>query len=125
MNTRQHADDRSQSQPASSPEGPWEDAGNLSPDSADVDHLEEHPDGWYWLSDDRHRSVGPFDTREAALADWQGPDQLPGDLASDEATDSPSTLVEVTLDASLLQDAWIDPDTGTLAEDTHIHLGEE
>lgn len=118
-------DDRSHVSPAFGPEGPWEGEDLASPDQADVDRLEEHPDGWYWFSDDRHRCVGPFETREAALADWQGPDQHPGHLTGDEALDDPQTLVQETLDLDLSQDPWIDPDSGTLAEDTHLHLSAE
>jgi hypothetical protein len=125
MNIETALDDRSALSPAFGPEGPWDGEEVASPDQTDVDRLEEHPDGWYWFSDDRHRCVGPFDSREAALADWQGPDQHPGRLSSDEAPDDPLTVVHETLDLDLSQDAWIDPDTGSLAEDTHLHLSEE
>lgn len=71
----------------------------------------EHPDGWYWIAPDGHQQFGPFDSVEATLADME---------ATDVAPDAGQTLAETERVMGLAD--WIDPDTGTLAEDSHLRL---
>ena len=71
----------------------------------------EHPDGWYWIAPDGHQQFGPFESMEAVLADM--------DIA-DAGPDAGQTLAETERVMGLSD--WIDPDTGTLAEDTPVRL---
>ena len=71
----------------------------------------EHPDGWYWIAPDGHQQFGPFESLEAVLADM--------DIA-DAGPDAGQTLAETERVMGLSD--WIDPDTGTLAEDTPVRL---
>jgi hypothetical protein len=71
----------------------------------------EHPDGWYWIAPDGHQQFGPFESMEAVLADM--------DIA-DASPDAGQTLAETERVMGLSD--WIDPDTGTLAEDTPVRL---
>ena len=71
----------------------------------------EHPDGWYWVAPDGHQQFGPFESMEAVLADM--------DIA-DASPDAGQTLAETERVMGLSD--WIDPDTGTLAEDTPVRL---
>ena len=70
------------------------------------------PDGVYWVAPDGHQDFGPFDTVEEALADMEADD-------TDSAVEVAS-LSEAEEDLGLSQ--WIDPDTGSLAEDTGTRL---
>ena len=71
----------------------------------------EHPDGWYWQAPDGHQQFGPFESIEAVLADM--------DMA-DAGPDTGQTLGETERVLGLAD--WIDPETGTLAEDTPVRL---
>lgn len=71
----------------------------------------EHPDGWYWVAPDGHQQFGPFESMEAVLADM--------DIA-DAGPDAGQTLGETERVMGLAD--WIDPETGTLAEDTPVRL---
>ena len=71
----------------------------------------EHPDGWYWVAPDGHQQFGPFESMEAVLADM--------DIA-DAGPDNGQTLGETERVLGLAD--WIDPETGTLAEDTPVRL---
>lgn len=73
----------------------------------------EHPDGWYWIAPDGHQQFGPFESVEAVLADME---------ATDAAPDSVEALAETERVMGLAD--WIDPDTGTLAEDSQVRLEE-
>jgi hypothetical protein len=73
----------------------------------------EHPDGWYWLAPDGHQQFGPFESMEAVLADME---------IADASPDAGQTLAET--ERAMGQSDWIDPDTGTLAEDTPVRLEE-
>lgn len=73
-----------------------------------------HPDGWYWLADDGRQEIGPFDTADAALADFRA--SVPSEIAPGES------LQEAESDLGIAE--WIDPDTGQPAED-HIPRTEE
>ena len=72
----------------------------------------EHPDGWYWVAPDGHQQFGPFDSVEAVLADM-------------DVIDEPARGAGLAdAERGLGQSDWIDPETGSLAEDTRIRLEE-
>ena len=71
----------------------------------------EHPDGWYWVAPDEHQQFGPFESMEAVLADMD---------TTDAGPDTGQTLAETERVLGLAD--WIDPETGTLAEDTPLRL---
>ena len=81
---------------------------------ADFDHtrIVERPDGFFWLDKDTGQTFGPFDTLLAAVQDMEY--NADTDFGADDALD------EVEEDLGL--SAWVDPDTGELAEDTFTHL---
>lgn len=68
--------------------------------------LVEHPDGWYWLPPGGRQQVGPFTTRDEALANR--------DLDDEFAPATGETLQEA--EAELGLDPWVDPETGELDE---------
>jgi hypothetical protein len=76
-----------------------------------LDRIVEHPDGWYWIAPDGHQQFGPFDSMEAVIVDMDTRDAGP---------DTGQTLTETERELGQLD--WIDPETGTLAEDTHIRI---
>lgn len=83
-------------------------------DRSDIARMQEEtapivqrPDGWYWLADEGHREVGPFDTADDALADFRAAE--PSDIEPGE------TLQQAEADIGIAD--WIDPDTGAPAED--------
>ena len=77
----------------------------------------EHPDGWYWVAPDGHQQFGPFESMEAVLADM---DVADADAYADAGPDTGQTLAETERVMGLAD--WIDPETGTLAEDTPVRL---
>ncbi len=81
---------------------------------ADYDHTRiiERPDGFFWLDQDTGQTYGPFDTLLAAVEDMEY--SADSDFEADDALEA----VEEDLGLS----AWVDPDTGELAEDTFTHL---
>lgn len=96
----------------------WPEAVDSPPqESIEVDErmsrVVEHPDGWYWIAPDGHQQFGPFDSVEAVLADMG---------SGDAAPDSVEALAETERVMGLAD--WIDPETGTLAEDAHVRLEE-
>lgn len=78
-----------------------------------LDRVVEHPDGWYWIAPDGRQQFGPFGSMEAVIADMDT-----RDTAIDSAPDSGQTLADTERELGQLD--WIDPETGTLAEDTHL-----
>lgn len=76
-----------------------------------LDRIVEHPDGWYWIAPDGRQQFGPFDSMEAVIADMDTRDAGP---------DSGQTLTETEREIGQLD--WIDPETGALAEDTHLRI---
>ena len=78
----------------------------------DSQALVRHPDGYYWLGADGRVEVGPYTTAEEALADMHRADD--GDIEAEE------TLPEAEQALGLAD--WLDPDTGELAEATHIRI---
>jgi len=67
----------------------------------------QHPDGYYWLSEEHE--VGPFTTFDDARADMQSAE-------SAEVNAAPVETVEQVED-EIGVESWIDPDTGSLAEE--------
>lgn len=76
-----------------------------------LERVVEHPDGWYWIALDGRQQFGPYETVEAVLADMDTFDAEP---------DSGETLAETERELGLAD--WIDPETGSLAEDTRIRI---
>lgn len=76
-----------------------------------LDRIVEHPDGWYWIAPDGRQQIGPFESMEAVVADMDRRDAGP---------DTGQTLEEAERELGQLD--WIDPETGTLAEDTHLRI---
>ena len=64
------------------------------------------PDGYYWRAPDEKQEIGPFATRDLAMADMQ---------AADEGFPEPGeTLQEAESELGISD--WVDHDTGELAE---------
>jgi hypothetical protein len=74
----------------------------------------ERPDGFYWRPRGANREYGPFDTLVAAVQDMQ---------IADEATPEPGETLEQA-EAEIGISEWIDPDTGTPAEEGRPRLEE-
>ena len=72
----------------------------------------DHPDGYCWIALDGHQQFGPFETVEEALADME--------VDEAELDAAPPSLGEA--EEALGLAGWIDPETGSLAEDTHTRL---
>lgn len=79
------------------------------PDSQALVH---HPDGYYWLGAEGRLQIGPYASAEEALADLH--------RAEEEGLEPDETLPEAERVLGLSD--WVDPDTGALAEDTHLRL---
>lgn len=79
------------------------------PDSQVLVH---HPDGYYWLGADGRMQIGPYATAEEALADLH--------RNAEDGLEPEETLPEAELALGLSD--WLDPDTGELAEATHVRL---
>jgi hypothetical protein len=83
-------------------ETPVPDTGSLQ------DHVIERPDGFYWVSKDKHETYGPFATLAEAEADM-----LAGGVT--EEAEAGESLQEAESELGISE--WIDPDTGGPAED--------
>ena len=81
------------------------------PEEDRLSRVGAHPDGWYWIAPDGHQQFGPFDSMEAVLADME-----PGDASPDAG----QTLQETERVLGLGD--WIDPETGSLAEDLRTRI---
>jgi hypothetical protein len=68
----------------------------------------ERPDGFYWHSEDRKSSYGPFPSLKQAVADMQ---------TGDDSNYEPGETLEEAEDEIGIS-RWIDPDTGQPAEDS-------
>ena len=68
----------------------------------------QHPDGFYWCSDEHE--VGPFANLDDARADMQSAEQ------ADEIDIAPAETIEEVED-DIGVEAWIDPETGSLADE--------
>lgn len=75
----------------------------------------QHPDGYYWCTD--AHEVGPFATFDEARSDMEAADASEGaDMAPDE------TLAQVEDDIGV--ETWIDPETGSPAEEERPRIEE-
>lgn len=74
----------------------------------------ERPDGFYWQAMATGKTTGPFDTLLEATLDMQSADDAEGEGQSYESLEE----AEASLDIS----DWIDPDTGSPAEETMPRL---
>jgi len=88
------------------------------PNEPDVVPTEEprivaHPDGYYWLAD--VHEVGPFATVDEARAD------LAASESGDAAGIGPGETLE-QLEDDIGVENWIDPETGSLAEEQRPRL---
>lgn len=81
---------------------------------ADYDHTRiiELPDGFFWVDQDSGERYGPFVTLLEAVQDME--------YRAEGALEPAASLEEVEDELGLT--AWVDPDTGELAEDTFTHL---
>ncbi len=79
------------------------------PDSKALVH---HPDGYYWLGVDGRAEFGPFATAEEALAELH--------RAAEDDIEPEESLPEA--EQALGLSDWVDPDTGELAEATHVRI---
>lgn len=77
-----------------------------------LQRIVQRPDGFHWIAPDGHQEFGPYDTLEAALADM--------DESVDDAVEPGESLDEAEQELGLTN--WLDPDTGSLAEDTVTRL---
>jgi hypothetical protein len=78
----------------------------------DTSRIVQHPDGYYWLSEDQHHETGPFATFDDALADMMGAEEL--------ETEPGETLAEAEAEIGIAD--WIDPETATPAEEERPRL---
>ena len=76
--------------------------------------LVRHPDGYYWLGAEGRMQVGPYASAEDALADLNS--------AAEDGFEPDELLPEAESALGLAD--WVDPETGTLAEDTRTHIEE-
>ncbi len=74
---------------------------------ADTTRIVQHPDGYYWTSEDGKRETGPFAAFEDALADM---------MHTEESAAEPGETLQEAEDEIGIAD-WIDPDTQEPAEE--------
>jgi len=74
--------------------------------------LIQHPDGWYWLADSGRQQFGPYASADEALAEMMA--------AGEESIEPDESLSEVEQELGISD--WLDPDTGSPAEDMHTRL---
>lgn len=84
----------------------------------DRTRVTERPNGFYWRPRGANREYGPFDTLVEAVQDMQ----LAADEAADEAPEPGETLEEAEAEIGIAE--WIDPETGTPAEEGRPRLEE-
>lgn len=77
------------------------------PVDIDTSRIVQHPDGFYWVSEEGRRETGPFETIEAALADMMSAEEL--------ETEPGETLQEAEAEIGIAD--WIDPETHEPAEE--------
>ena len=95
------------------------DAGTPLPDADFNDPREEmlrrvveRPDGLHWLALDGQQEFGPFATLDEALAAMNE--------SGDEAPEPGQTLAEAEQELGIAE--WLDPQTGSPAEDTRTRI---
>lgn len=77
-----------------------------------LQRIVQRPDGYHWIALDGHQEFGPYESIEAALADM--------DDSADDGVEPGESLAEAEQELGLTN--WLDPDTGSLAEDTVTRL---
>jgi hypothetical protein len=77
----------------------------LMADSLD-DSIVLRPDGYYWQAPDGRQDIGPFTSRELALADMGSADE--------QAPEPGETLQEAEAELGIAD--WVDPETGEPAQ---------
>lgn len=84
---------------------------------ADVDtaRIVQHPDGYYWLSEDGKRETGPFASFDDALADM---------MSAVESEAEPGETLQEAEDEIGIAD-WIDPDTHEPAEERRPRIEDQ
>ena len=97
--------------------GPAADLANDEPSAFDLSlpdsqALVDHPGGYYWLGVDGRAEFGPFATAEEALAELHRADD--DDIEPDESLPEAEQALGLS--------DWLDPDTGGLAEATHVRI---
>ena len=80
----------------------------------DRTRIMERPDGFYWRPRGANREYGPFDTLLGAVQDMQ--------LAGDATPEPGESLEEAEAEIGIAD--WIDPETGTPAEEGRPRLEE-
>lgn len=84
-----------------------------TPPDYDRTRIVERPDGFYWQAKDDGREYGPFATLLEAVLDMQ---------AGGNGVEPGETLEEAEAEIGVAE--FIDPDTGTLAEEERPRLEE-
>jgi hypothetical protein len=87
----------------------------LAVSTEDDGSVVSHPDGYYWVTADGRRQIGPFDSAEEARAQMQqsiDSGWVPGD-----------SLREAEDELGIAD--WNDPDFGGPAEDTHLRFSDD
>jgi len=86
-----------------------------TPPDYDETRIVQRPDGYYWQSKEGGKEYGPFATLLAAVQDMQ--------RNGESALEPGETLEEAEAEIGIAD--WIDPDTGTPAEEdgtrTELH----
>ncbi len=87
---------------------------NIPPTPSDYDHTRilERPDGFFWLDKTSGETFGPFATLLEAVQDME--------FNADSDFEAEDAIEEIEDELGL--SAWVDPDTGELAEDTMTHI---
>lgn len=84
----------------------------VTPAEFDQTRIIERPDGFFWLDRASGEEFGPFSTLVEAVQDME--------YSAETDFEPEDALEEIEGDLGL--SAWVDPDTGELAEDTLTHL---
>lgn len=86
----------------------------IPPTPSEYDHTRiiERPDGFFWLDKASGETFGPFATLLEAVQDME--------FNADSDFEAEDAIEEIEDELGLA--AWVDPDTGELAEDTLTHL---
>jgi hypothetical protein len=87
-------------------------------DDADEPRIVRHPDGFYWQS--QEHEVGPFASIEDARADMQAAD---AEAIETRDFEPGEMLHEVESEIGMAD--WIDPETGSPAEDRRQHIDDQ
>lgn len=81
----------------------------------ETSRIVQHPDGYFWMSEDGKRETGPFASFDDALADM---------LATAESESEPGESLQEAEDEIGIAD-WIDPDTREPAEERRPRIEDQ